>query len=236
MRVVSPNRGTARAPPTYASRMRTDWVPLSASALVIGAMALVFGSLLNPAEAGATTAQTLRVVDEDSGRWVAMAVMYFFGSITLTLGLPSVLTLFGRRGRRLGLAGLAVFSVGAIGTCGYAMLLVFFRAMVVAGAVKGPAFAKVTDDPGLAIFLQGWIFGFYGGVLLIAIGLFLARTTPRWVPALLVVFVVMMPFASQLGRVAMALQVLTLAVAFTGIAMAAVTGEHQRTLLRDTAV
>jgi len=29
--------------------MRFDWVPWSASALVIGVMSLVFGSLLNPA-------------------------------------------------------------------------------------------------------------------------------------------------------------------------------------------
>ncbi len=215
--------------------MRTDWVPLSASALVIGAMSLVFGSLLNPAEAGSTTAQTLRVVDEDSGRWLAMAVMYFFGSVTLTLGLPSVLTLFARRGRRLGLAGVTVFSVGAIGTCGYAMLMVFFRAMVVADAVRGRALDDVTNDNGLAVFLQGWILCFYGGVLLIALGLFAAKATPRWVPVLLVLFVAMMPFASHIGRVGSALQVLGLAVAFTGIAMAAVTGAHEKTALREPA-
>lgn len=219
--------------PTYSSRMRNDWVPLSASALVVGAMSLVFGSLLNPAEAGATTAQTLRVVDQDGGRWVAMAVMYLLGSVTLTLGLPSVLTLFGRGGRRLGLAGVAVFSVGAIGTCGYAMLMVFFRAMVVADAVRGPLLDEVTDDNGLTAFLQGWVICFYGGVLLIGLGLFAAKVTPKWVPVLLVLFVVMMPFSQHLGRVAMALQVLGLAVGFTGIAMAAVTGAHEKTVLHE---
>ena len=59
---------------------------------------------------------------------------------------------------------MAVFTVGAIGTCGYAMLLVFFRAMVVGGAVRQPAFGEVTDDPGLTIFLDGWVGCFYGGV------------------------------------------------------------------------
>src|SRR5215213_2133098 len=96
--------------------MRTDWVPLSASALVIGAMSLVLGVLLNPADAGESAAGTLRVVNAAGGRW---------------LGLPSVLTLFDDRGRKLGLAGAALFLVGAIGTCGYALLMVFFRAMVV---------------------------------------------------------------------------------------------------------
>jgi hypothetical protein len=55
------------------------------------------------------------------------------------------------------------------------------------------------------------------------------------VPSLLVVFVAMQPVVSHLGRVGMAAQVLALAVAFTGIAMAAVTGEQQRATLRQPA-
>ena len=58
---------------------------------------------------------------------------------------------------------------------------------------------------------------------------------PRWVPALLVVFVALLPFAAQLGRVGSAVQVLALAVAFTGIAMAAVTGRAPRELTRQPA-
>ena len=210
--------------------MRSDWVPLSASALVIGAMALVFGSLLNPADAGASSAETLRVVNEDSARWVAMSVMFVLGSLGLTLGLPSVLTLFERRGRRLGLTALAVFAVGTIGTSGYAMLMVFFRAIVVSGALRAGALEEVTREPGLVVFLNGWIIGFYGGIALLAIALYVARAVPRWVPALLVVFVGLLPFVAQLGRVGSAVQVMSLAVAFTGIAMAAVTREHQREL------
>ena len=215
--------------------MRNDWVPLSASALVIGAMSLVFGSLLNPSEAGASTAETLRVVDEAGARWLAMAVMYFFASVSLTLGLPSVLSLFTRKGRKLGMTALAVFTVGAIGTCGYAMLLVFFRAMVVEGAIKGAAFADVSKNTGLLIFLQGWVACFYIGILLLAVALFVAKVVPRWVPALLVAFCAMFPFASHIGRVGTAAQVLALAVAFTGIAMAAVSGDTARDLTRQPA-
>lgn len=202
--------------------MRNDWVPLSASALVIGAMSLVFGSLLNPAEPGASSAETFRVVTEESGRWVAMAVMYAFASITLTLGLPAVLTIFERRGRNVALAGVAVFSVGAIGTCGYAMLMVFFRALVVTGALRGDQVANVSSDRGLSLFLTTWVGCFYGGTVLIAIALLLAKTTPRYVPALLGVFVLMLPFAAHLGRVGSALQIMAFAAAFTGIAISAV--------------
>jgi hypothetical protein len=202
--------------------MRSEWIPLSASALVIGVMALVFGQILNPGQSGDTAADTLRVVSEEGSRWLAMAVMFTLSSITLVFGMPAVLSLFDRRGRRFGLTAVAVFTIGAIGTCGYAMLLVLFRAMVVAGAVRGRALDDLGKDNGLIIFLFGWIGTFYGGVLLLAIALWLARTVQRWVPIVLLVFVLMITVTNHLGRVGMAVQVLLLAVAFTGMAMAAV--------------
>lgn len=214
--------------------MRNEWVPMSASALVIGSMSLVFGSVLNPADPGASAAQMLSVVTEQSARWLGMAVMFTFASVTLTLGLPAVLTLFERRGRAVALVGVVVFCVGAIGTCGYAMLMVFFRATVVAGALRGDQLQEVTDEPGLAFFLAGWVGCFYGGALLLAVALWMARTTPRWVPLLLLAFVAMLPFASHLGRVGSALQVMAFAAAFTGLAVTAVSRAN-RTLSREPA-
>lgn len=206
--------------------MRSDWIPLSASALVIGVMALVFGSLLNPADADASSADTMRIVSQEGGRWLGMSVMYFGASVALTLGLPAMLSLFTRRGRRTGLAGVAVFSIGVIGTAGYAMLLVFFRALVKAGAIEDAKLEQVTADNGLGIFLYGWIAGFYLGLLLIAVALFLAKQTPNWVPVLLVIFVALFPFSAQIGKVGQVAQVMGLAVAFTGVAIAAVNQVH----------
>ncbi|NUR06919.1 MAG: hypothetical protein HOQ22_09590 [Nocardioidaceae bacterium] len=210
--------------------MRSDWVPYSASALVVGAMSLVFATLLNPSTGGDSTVETLEVASESGFRWLAMSVMFFLASFALTLGLPVILTLFERRGRKLGLTGVALFTLGAIGTCGYAMLLVFFRALVAADALNAHPLEEAAKDTGLVWFLYVWIGGFYGGLLLIAIGLLLAKTTPRWVPIVFIVFVVMLPVSSQLGRVGMAVQTMALAIAFTGVAMAAVSGETQRAL------
>jgi hypothetical protein len=208
--------------------MRSEWVPVSASALVIGVMALVFGTILNPGQSGDTTADTLRVVSEEGSRWLAMAVMFTLASVALVFGMPAVLSLFDRRGRRLGLTATAVFTVGAIGTCGFAMLLVFFRAMVVVGAVRGTPLTDLVDDRGLAIFLFGWIACFYGGVLLLAMALFMARTVSRWVPVVLLAFVLMFFVGDHLGRVGSAIQILLLGVAFTGIAMTAVQNASRR--------
>lgn len=212
--------------------MRSDWVPLSASALVIGAMALVFGSVLNPAESGATTGDMVQVVGQDSARWLAMAVMYLIASFALILGLPCVLMLFDRRGRRLGVAGVSLLVVGAVGTCGYATLMMFFRALVVEDAVEPGPLVEAVGDPGLRIFLFGWVGSFYGGILVVAVGLLIARTTERWVPVLLIVFVALLPVSTHIGRVGSAVQVMALAVAFTGIAMAAVSDERQEALVR----
>jgi hypothetical protein len=57
-----------------------------------------------------------------------------------------------------------------------------------------------------------------------------------WVPLLLVVFVAMLPVAAHLGRVGAAVQVLLLAVGFTGVAMAAVTTVHEAARARAVAV
>ena len=212
-----------------------DWVPVSASALVIGAMSLVLGAVLNPAEVGASSGDLVRAVDEDGVRWLAMAVMYVFASLALTVGMPSLLTLFERRGRVLGVLGVALFTVGAVGTCGYAMLMVFFRALVVTDAVQVGAMDRVGDDRGIKLFLEGWFGAFYAGVLVLAVALLVARTVPVWVPVLLALFVGLAPFVSHLGRVGSAAQLMALAVALTGVAMAAVAVERRPARIRQPA-
>jgi hypothetical protein len=208
--------------------MRWDWIPLSASALVIGVMALVFGALLNPVPPGGDSAETMATVAMAGGRWLGMSVMYFLASVALTLGLPAILSLFTERARRIGVLAVVVFAVGVIGTSGYAMLLVFFHALVKQGAIRSGDLDQVTNDVGLGIFLYGWIAGFYAGLLLLAIALFVARRTPVWVPILLLGFVAVFPVTEYMGRVGQVAQVMALAFAFTGIAMAAVHTEDSR--------
>lgn len=208
--------------------MRTDWVSPSAATLVIGAFALVLGTLLNPGGSGDSAAQALSVANQHDGRLLAMAVFYFAASLGLMLGLPSLLSVFFRRGWRLGVASVMVFSVGVLGTAGFAMLLVFFRALVINGSVTATSVDQLAGDLGLAIFVYGWIGGFYGGLILLAVALFSSRATAAWVPALLLVTVGVAPFVSAMGAVGPALQTLCLAVALTGVAVTAVEVDQAR--------
>lgn len=215
-----------QAPQTGA--VRTDWVSPSAATLVVGAFALVLGTLLSPVGGADSASQALRVVGQNDGRMLGMAVFYFLASLGLMLGMPAVLSVVARRGWRLGVSGVLVFSVGVLGTAGFAMLLVFFRALVISGSVTGPSLDQLAEDLGLVIFVYAWVVGFYAGLILIAAALFVSRATPYWVPGLLLAGVAVAPFVSLLGNVGSAVQTLSVAVGFTGIAVAAVASDQQR--------
>ena len=208
--------------------MRREWVSLSASALVVGAMAMVLGVLLNPATDSQDPVETLQAVSQAGGQWLAMAVLFFIGSVALTLGLPAILAVLTGRGRRLGLLGVGAFSVGTVGTTGYAMVMAFFRALVAKDAIIAVRLDAAVGDAGLNAFLYSWMAGFYIGVALIALALLRERRTPTWVPVAMFVFVAMLPFVHLLGRVGAAVQMLALAVAFTGVAITATSPERPR--------
>jgi hypothetical protein len=219
--------GSVRPRP-YLVRVRPDLIVFSASALVVGVMCLVFGAALNPSEAGAGVTAAVRVAGDPSGRWLGMAVLWFCASVALTAGLPSILSLFQARAHRLGIVGVGVLAIGAIGTSGFAMLLVFVRALVNNDAVLVTSMDEVVSDPGLAIFLWSWATGFYLGSVLVAVGLVVARSTHVWVPVALLAYVLLRPLDGLVGDVGPILRELALVLAFTGMAVAAV-GQTQRT-------
>jgi hypothetical protein len=206
----------------YVERVRPDLVVLSASALVVGVMCLVFGAALNPAAEGSGATSAVRVATDQSERWLAMAVLWFCASVALTAGMPAILSLFQTRAHRLGTLAVVVLSVGAIGTSGFAMLLVFVQALARHGAFKVAGLETVVNDTGLAVFLWIWVTGFYLGSLLVAVALLVSHATHVWVPILLVLFVVLLPLGDVAGVVGQVIQLMALALAFTGIAVTAV--------------
>ena len=164
--------------------MRLDWVPVSAAAFVTGVMALAFAALLTPEGSGAV--DTLEIVQQQNGRWLVVAVIYFIAAVGLTLGLPAVTTLFDNRARILGLISVLVLAMGFLGTAGYSMIMVFFRALAITGGINRDALQGATEESGLVVFLLGWVASFVIGELLLALALLRSHAVPRWVPFTLV--------------------------------------------------
>lgn len=188
----------------------------SAASLATGALALLLGALITPTS---NATESLTLVESNDGRWLGAAVLFLVASITLTLGLPSIGTLL-RGTPRLGLAALGVFAIGTIATSGYAMLLVFYRALVLTDSLKGPI-ADVTSDPGIAGFLVIFVAAFYLGELLLAIALYRAGTVARWIPAVLVAHVLWLAAGRFLPDDLVDLGTLLLAAGLCGIAITA---------------
>lgn len=199
--------------------MRIDWLPFSAAALVLGATALSVGALILPS--GDTAASTLQMASNDSGRWLAVAVLYFLAAVALTLGMPSILTLFEARGARFGLTAVGIFAASAAGTAGFAMLLMFVRALVMNDAIPDATVLDVTQDTGLTGFLYIWIGALVLGELLLALALLRARAAPRWIPVLLLVHVALLAFAPYLPELIGSGSPLLILVALSGIGIRA---------------
>jgi hypothetical protein len=201
---------------------RGDWLPYSASALVVGALALMLGALLNPSTGDTSSTQSLSLAVEQGALWLGMAAAFVVASTALVLGMPAMFTLLARRGRFVGGLGIALFIVGILGTTGYAALLVFFRALAVDDAIRAATLDEASSDLGLSVFLLGWIVCFYAGIALLAVGLWRGGRVAPWVPVCMLAFVAALPLTTTAGRVGQIVQLLLLTVAFTGAATSAI--------------
>ncbi|HYF71769.1 MAG TPA: hypothetical protein VD864_03055 [Nocardioides sp.] len=208
--------------------MRMDWVPVSAALLVTGALALCLGGFLLPASDDGS--DSLRIVERQGGQWLTVAVILFIASICLTLGLPAVLTLFDRRGWVLALVSGIVLEIGFIGTAGFAMLMAFFRSLVITDAIRDKNIDDIANEAGLAVFLYTWIIGLYLGELLLGIALLRAGTAPRWIPVALILHALSFSVSEVLPEYLGKATILLLVVGFAGIAIQATSPARRRQL------
>jgi Na+/citrate or Na+/malate symporter len=102
-------------------------------------------------------------------------------------------------------------------------LLMFVRALVMNDAIPDATTLAVTRDAGLTGFLYVWIAAIVLGELLLAIALLRARATPRWIPALLLAHVVLLPMAPYLPEFIGSASPLLLVVALCSLGIRAAT-------------
>ena len=204
--------------------MRIDWVPYSASALVVGAAALSVGAIVVP-QAGIPSSP-LWIVEEQPASWLVVSGLYLIASVSLILGLPAVLSIFDLRGARAAVMGSALDVVGCTGTAAYAVLLVVYRALS-SGDLFTVGLQDLAGDTGLSVILYGWVLTFALGELLLALALVQAQRVQRWVPALLVVHVGLSPLAPLLPDPVAVAVALLVTIAFAALGIVA----NQRALL-----
>lgn len=213
--------------------MRSDWVPVSASALVTGAMALVLAQMLNPAGGDVSPVDQVLIIKENSARWLAMSVLFFVSAVAIILGLPTVMVLFDvKRGRGLGLLGIGMLALGCIGVAGLSALMLFFRALALEDAIKLDKVDAVFSDPGLDVMLTIWTYAFLVGVLIVALALLRARPTPTWVSLLLIGFLGIELLVPYTGPLVSLIGLMTLAAGLTGVATSATSPERRTIVAR----
>ena len=204
--------------------MQVRWVPYSAGLLATGALAMLCGAILTPTgDAG----QSLKVVEENDARYLLVALMLLLASFCLTLGLPAAYSLLRWDSPRLGLLAVAVFAAGTIAMCGYAVLLIFYRALVRSELLVGPVEA-ITDDVGIVVFLAVFLGAFYLGELLLAVALWRVRSVPRWVAIVLFVHVLTLVVNQWLPASVQNLTTILIAIGLCGIAVSANEAWSQR--------
>lgn len=202
-------------PPTFRT-MGDHWLPYSAAALASGAVALVLGTLGLPMTSD--DAALLQSAQLEEGRWLMAAAAFLLCSVGLGMGLPTFLFVMPVRGRRFGYLGTAALGLSTMSIAAYAALLLFFQALVVEGVIGADDVAGLGDDRGVLGFSFLLVGSFYAGEALLAVGLFRARSVPRWVPALLGLHVLMLPFTGAVPALG-DLGAVVIGVAFMGVAV-----------------
>lgn len=199
--------------------VRTDWLPVSAAALITGATALFLGAQMTPRPRG--DGDLLRTASEHGDRFAILAVLFTLASVGLLVGVPSLFTLFQRRGFRTGLVAAVLLSVGALMLAAFAQVLIVFRSLAQHDAVTEQAIDAIASDALLQAMMGSAFVAFYLGELLLALALFRARTTPPWVPWMFTAHVVSVPFTQALPEGWTGAGTLLMAAGFAGCAMAA---------------
>ena len=127
--------------------LRKEYISGSAGLLAVGAVLLVLGYAFNPLpQEGPINSETVSVSDLE-GPFLLSGMALLVAAVCLTLGVAALLSLMAARDRVLRVLTGIVFAAGTIGMAGYAMVMVFVRALVLDGALSLDDMGDAADDP-----------------------------------------------------------------------------------------
>jgi len=199
--------------------MGERWLPYAAAALTTGACALVMGAITLPSSPnGSELVDTLRASPD---RWLLASAAFMYAAFALTLGIPTFLHMVKTRGRATGQVGAVIFAFGAIGTAGYAAMLILFRALVVHAVIDEQAIESLSRDSGVLVYMGAFVLAFIVGLVILGVALLMSGTVARWIPLLMIAYAVTVPFARLIPDGWQGMHTLVLGVALIGVGVSA---------------
>ncbi|MGQ0576092.1 MAG: hypothetical protein ACT4RN_18060 [Pseudonocardia sp.] len=199
---------------------RTFSRTFTAASLLLGSVLFVVQPVVDPAWADDPAAY-LDAIAAAPGRYQLAGLISVLGSFLLLVGFVGVFHLLRTARLNLGQIGTGLLFFGTVVLAG------FYPIAVIEATATRPQFDRAQmsamldqaqNSPWALLFPVAWIGGFALGSLLLAVGLFLRRpAVPVWVPAVLVVAIVV-GFLGQTQLLAVASSVL-LAAALVGLAL-----------------
>lgn len=156
--------------------------------LILAPLVLALAQLVHPGQGEEGFVQTM--VD-NPGRVEAASLLVILSSVLFVPALVGVLRLMRDRGSVLGLVGVGLALIGAIGHAvwaGFEIILVWManseidRAQLSAAVDGGPP-----SGIGFTVILLMFMAGFFLGLIFLAVGLWRSRAVPRWAAALIAV-------------------------------------------------
>jgi hypothetical protein len=213
--------------PTRTGSIRRVGLGLS---MILAWPLFAIGFAIHPAQS-TSGAEQLRVIVADSGRWDLAHVLILTSLVLFIPAVPGLMGFLQRRGAWLGLIGGAFVAIG----------VVFLAAWVGAEGFASSALADLPANQQAALasdmraiivptgalsFVATMSFLFIAGWLALAIGLFAARTVPRWMSVAMGVGVLLLVgsvFSLQIGTVGAA----ALAVGVGGIGLQVLKVPHE---------
>lgn len=177
------------------------------------------GALTLPSSPNGT--ELLNTLAGSPDRWLLASAAFMYAAFALTLGIPTFLFLFKKRGRMTGQVGAVVFAFGTIGTAGYAALLILFRALDVHAVVGAREIALLSRDTGLIVYIGAFLVAFQLGLVILAIALLMDGVVARWIPLLMIGHAVISPFVHLLPDQLQVVHSMMVGVALIGVAVSA---------------
>jgi hypothetical protein len=171
--------------------------------MILAPLLLGVGFAVHPPQS-TSGAEELRIIVATSGRWGLAHVLILF---SLVLFIPAVIGVMGflqRRGAWFGLIGGTFVAIGVVFFAAWVGGEGFASATLASlpaeqQAPLAPAMHAIIDAKGSLAFVDTTSVLLIAGLLVLAIGLFAARTVPRWMSVAIAIGVLSLIVGASLG-------------------------------------